>query len=196
MRTLISLLFLLVVHPLVASEQSEGIISKLEHSGWNEKVGANLGVLVLVKEQKLMLIRDYKVLFSTPCSTAAKGTGSRKNSFQTPLGWHIVKEKYGDGMPWGAVFESRVFTGKVWSKGQEIDKDPILTRILRLEGTEPGINKGSEVDSFERYIYIHGTSEEEKLGSPASHGCIRLSNNAVIQLFTLVPLNTEVLITE
>ncbi len=188
-------LFSLVVSPILATLTPEDQ-AKLAESGWDSFVGSDIGIWVSVKNQKLMLLRGYTPLLTTACSTASKGTGSRVNSLQTPLGWHRVREKIGDAMPWGAIFESRQFTGRVWSYTEPDSRDLILTRILWLEGCEPGKNQGPGIDSYERYIYIHATPEEDKLGSPASHGCVRISNSAIIRLFTVTPLNTPVLITE
>lgn len=188
----IFLFFLLFFHPIHCEQTME----MLKQAGWDKWVGGKVGIWVSVSEQKLTVFDNYEPVYRTSCSTGANGTGSRVNSYQTPLGWHIVRDKIGEGMPWGAVFESREFTGKIWSKSQVATGDLILTRILRLQGMEPGLNQGEGIDSYDRYIYIHGTPEESKLGSPASHGCVRLSNNAIIQLFNITPLYTPVLITE
>lgn len=140
-----------------------------------------------------MLIRQY------PVSTAANGAGSQNGSHCTPLGRHRIAEKIGAGAPLGTAFKSRQPTGEIWTP--ELDpanpgRDWILTRILWLEGLEPGKNQGGTVDSHSRYIYIHGTNEEHKLGSPASHGCIRMKNEDVAELFNLVKVGTEVRISD
>lgn len=171
-------------------------IPKLKQANWDKKVGTNAAVWISVARQKLYLVKKDKVLMNVLCSTSAKGIGSRANSNQTPPGWHIVAERIGDNMPWGAIFEERKYTGKDWSTSQPTTDDLILSRILRLQGIEQGVNKGIGIDSYDRFIYIHGTAEENKLGTPVSHGCIRLSNSDVIQLFNLTPLATQVLITE
>ncbi len=169
---------------------------KLKQAGWDTHVEQKNGIWVSVAKQKCTVIKNGKILLSTPCSTSSKGTGSKANSNQTPLGWHSIAEKIGEDAPWGAIFEERRYTGRNWSPGDPTNNDLILTRILRLQGTEAGLNKGIGIDSYERFIYIHGTAEENKLGTCASHGCVRVSNNDVIKIFNLVNLGTPVLITQ
>jgi hypothetical protein len=135
------------------------------------------------------------VVRSYVCSTARAGVGTRNGSGCTPDGWHRVAARYGQGLPLGAVLRGRQWTREVWSPGGPEDEDLILTRILRLEGLEAGHNRGGDVDTWNRYIYIHGTNSEERLGQPVSHGCVRLANRDVIQLFDLVPVGDNVLIT-
>lgn len=134
-----------------------------------------------------------------PCSTAANGIGNLEGSYMTPPGWHTIDEKHGGGLPSGAVLKSRQPTGQVWQPGQHTPEDLVLTRILWLTGLEPGVNHGVDaagrvIDSKRRYIYIHGTNDEAKLGTPASHGCIRLSNAAAIEVFNAVDVGTPVVI--
>lgn len=136
-----------------------------------------------------MLIREYRV------STAKNGLGEQSGSYRTPRGRHRIAEKIGAGQPMYAVFKARVPTGEIWSRELALEKpgcDWILTRILWLEGLEEGKNKGGTVDSHDRYIYIHGTDEEHLIGTPASHGCIRMKNQDVAELFDLVEEGTEV----
>ncbi len=136
-----------------------------------------------------MLIREY------PVSTAKNGLGERNGSYCTPRGRHRIAEKIGAGQPLNAVFKARVPTGEVWSRELAAKKpgcDWILTRILWLDGLEEGKNKGGTLDSHSRYIYIHGTDEEHLIGTPASHGCIRMKNEDVVDLFNLVEEDTEV----
>lgn len=135
------------------------------------------------------LIREY------PVSTARNGLDEQDGSYCTPRGRHRVAEKIGDGQPLCAVFKARVPTGEIWSReltGTKPDCDWILTRILWLEGLEEGKNRGGTVDSHSRYIYIHGTDEEHFIGTPASHGCIRMKNADVLDLFNQVEAGTEV----
>jgi L,D-transpeptidase catalytic domain len=169
---------------------------RLESVGWHERVGTGLGLWVTARWQRLIGIEDGVVRFVYPCSTAAKGLGNEDGSNQTPLGWHQIVERIGDGLPEGAVLSERKFTGRVWQPGQVTEKDFVLTRILWLRGLERGINLGGGVDSHERYIYIHGTPAEGKIGEPASMGCVRLKNRDVISLFDDVGNGTPVLITE
>ncbi|MEW6133453.1 MAG: L,D-transpeptidase [Pseudomonadota bacterium] len=139
--------------------------------------------------QDRQLIREY------PVSTAKNGLGERSGSFCTPRGRHRIAEKIGDGQPMFSVFRTRVPTGEIWSpqlSSSEPGRDWILSRILWLEGLEEGKNKGGTVDTHARYIYIHGTDEEHLIGSPASHGCIRMKNADIIDLFKMVEEGTEV----
>lgn len=168
---------------------------ELENAHWHNKVGRGTGIWVSVKTQTLFVMHDGKTLWHTSCSTAAKGVGTLINSNKTPPGWHRIKEKIGDHEPWGRIFRGRVATGETWKPGEVRKEDLVLSRILWLEGLEPGINKGKNakgqvVDSHRRFIYIHGTNDENRLGKPASHGCIRLSNDAVISLFNMIPQGT------
>ena len=124
-------------------------------------------------------------------STSQFGVGSAANSFKTPLGVHCITEKIGDGFPSGTIFKSRKSTGEIWHPG--IDRENlILSRILRLKGLQPGINSGRGIDSYDRYIYIHGTNREEDIGTPISHGCICMKNDDIITLFDLVREGTIV----
>jgi len=166
-----------------------------EHD-WEEWTGDGMGIWVSVDEQKYRVIGDGQILWETDCSTAEKGTGSQMGSYKTPLGWHSVARKVGEDAPWGQVFRARAATGEVWEQGGDTDEDLVLTRILILDGEEPGKNKGGDVDSRKRYIYVHGTNDEERIGEPASHGCIRLTNDDVIEAFEMVPEGTPLLITE
>lgn len=172
------------------------LAAKLVESGWDEHVEGGIGVWVSASRQQLIGIRGDTVSFVYPCSTAAKGLGSRENSNQTPTGWHKIDEKIGDGAAWGTIFVERKPTGKIWAPDQPTEKDYVLTRILWLRGIESGINSGPGVDSHDRYIYIHGTPAESKIGTPASLGCIRLRNDDVISLYDSVESGTPVLITE
>jgi hypothetical protein len=136
-----------------------------------------------------LLIRQY------PVSTAANGAGEEDGSYCTPRGRHRIAEKIGAGAPLCAAFKAREWTGEIWTPELDAEnpgRDWILTRILWLAGLEPGRNQGGTVDTHARYIYIHGTHEEHKLGTPASHGCIRMKNADVVELFDLVEVGTEV----
>lgn len=154
-------------------------------------------IIVSVEQQKLYLYEDEKLLKEYPISTAARGVGNRAGSYMTPPGLHRVAVKIGDGAPKGRVFVGRVDTGRdaeIFKEPVNVPGDAILTRILRLEGLEPGVNRGPGIDSFSRYIYIHGTQEEGFIGTPASKGCVRMKNRDVIELFDLVEEGTPVFI--
>jgi L,D-transpeptidase YbiS len=140
---------------------------------------------VNVKSQKLELMHDGSILKSFVISTSKFGTGSEMGSKKTPLGHFRIAEKIGDGAPAGEIFVSRVPTGKFGKDGDPADY--VQTRILWLEGLDT-----DNTNTHERYIYIHGTNSESKLGSPASYGCVRMSNADVIDLYNRVDVGTLV----
>lgn len=187
--------------PCDSAELSEEDRAYLAASGWSERVGDGLGVWVCVERQTFYLIAEGRILWQAPCATAAAGTGQIEDSFQTPLGWHRIVEKVGEGAVWGQVFESRRPSNRVWKRGQDTVEDLVLTRILCLDGEEPGRNKGMNaqginVDSRARHIYVHGTNDEARVGTPSSHGCIRLRNDDIIAVFERIPAGTRLLISE
>ena len=152
---------------------------------------------VSVKTQKMYHIINNEVVKTFIISTAEKGIGNIKNSEQTPLGLHSVKEKHGDNIPLNGRMIGRVFYGQIatiYNDSSRSKTDDVTTRILWLSGEEEGVNKGGNVDSYQRYIYIHGTSEEGRLGTPASHGCIRMNNKDVLKLYNKIAVGTKVLI--
>ena len=126
-------------------------------------------------------------------STSAFGVGQKENSNQTPLGLHRIARKIGGGHMTGTVFRGRVPVGLTW---QGMPEGTIAHRILWLEGLQPGTNAGGDVDSFKRYIYIHGFGDELTLGKPASHGCIHVGAKDLIRLFDMLPEGTLVWIAE
>ena len=150
-------------------------------------------VVVSIESQTLFVCKNEAVVEQYDCSTSRFGNGNRENSLKTPLGTHRIREKFGAGAPAGRVFRDREDTGEDWDHRQNGD-NLILTRILRLEGLERGINKGEGIDSYERYIYIHGTGREDMIGAPLSHGCVCLRNADVIRLFETVREGTLVYI--
>ena len=154
---------------------------------------------VSIAEQVLRLVEDGHTRGAWSVSTALKGAGERAGSEQTPRGRHIVRAKIGAGMPAGTVFRGRRPTGEVWTPALHAawpGRDWILTRILWLSGKEPGFNRLGDCDSMRRYIYIHGTPDSEPMGEPRSHGCIRMRNSDLLELFDRVPAYTPVLIAE
>lgn len=157
-------------------------------------------ILVDATIQRLMLIEYGQVVSSWVISTGEAGLGSRKGSNKTPLGVHRIKKRYGDAAAPGTIFKARQNTGRIakilTEPGARSNADNVTTRIMWLDGLEPGRNKGGNVDSFERYIYIHGTDEEGRLGQPASHGCIRMANLDVIDLYNRVGVDTLVVIAQ
>lgn len=174
----------------------KAVLALLRKAGWDSRVAEGTGLWVSALRQQLFLIDNYQIAAVYECSTAAAGMGNKSGSYQTPTGWHVIAERIGDGLPKGAVLKERVFTGVVWRPGSKMNSDDlVLTRILWLRGDEPGVNAGEGIDSHSRYIYIHGTPEENKLGTPASHGCVRLSNKDVISLFDKTFTGMPLLIT-
>lgn len=138
-------------------------------------------------------LREY------PVSTALNGAGEVEGSYCTPRGRHRIAQKIGADAPLYSVYKARMPTGVIWTPELEAkapESDWILSRILWLEGTEPGKNQGGTVDSHARYIYIHGTNEESRIGTAVSHGCIRMRNADVVDLFERVAVGTAVEITE
>jgi L,D-transpeptidase YbiS len=128
------------------------------------------------------------------CSTSRFGIGQQEGSNCTPLGLHRIAEKIGAGEPAGAVFKARKVVGH--TSQPEFADAKITTRILWLAGLEPGFNRGGNVDTHARYIYIHGTADQKSIGEPASHGCIHLADADLIPLFDLLPEGTLVWISE
>jgi lipoprotein-anchoring transpeptidase ErfK/SrfK len=155
---------------------------------------------VSLSEQRLRLREGPDVLMDVRVSTAKNGPGEKLDSECTPRGWHEVHAKIGAECPPNTVFVGRKPTGEIYSReyaaGAAPGRDWILTRILWLQGLEAGRNCGGEVDSLQRYIYIHGTPDEVALGVPGSRGCVRVRNDDMIRLFELVEVGTRVHITE
>ena len=150
-----------------------------------------------ISEQRLYLIENSLIKASYPISTSKYGEGSIENSFKTPLGEHSIKEMIGEEAEINTIFTSRINTKRsatIIDQFEDTDNDYVTSRIMWLDGEEDGLNKGGNVDSFRRYIYIHGTHEEGLIGTKASHGCIRMFNYDVIELFNLVNIGTKVLI--
>jgi len=150
---------------------------------------------IILTEQRLEVLDGGQGRSGYPVSTSRFGPGERQGSGCTPRGRHIVRARIGAGLPAAAVLRGRRPTGEVWTPalaaGQP-GRDWILSRILWLSGVEPGRNRLGEVDTMRRYIYIHGTPDSEPMGVPFSHGCIRMRNADVIELFDRVDAGTEV----
>ena len=153
---------------------------------------------ISIQHQALTLFDNFGgVKAKYPVSTAANGAGCEKDSGCTPLGAHIVRAKIGAGVQANTVFVGRRPTGEICTpelKAQYPNRDWILTRILWLSGTEIGFNRLGNVDTMQRYIYIHGTPDSTDMGAVGSHGCVRMRNADVIELFDLVEAGTEVFI--
>lgn len=154
-------------------------------------------VLVDISAQRMALFKNGKKLSEFPISTATKGAGNQAGSDQTPLGAHKVSEKFGDTATKGTIFEARRDTGKlaeILTEPVDVPTDHVTTRILWLDGLELGKNKGGNTDSKSRFIYIHGTPEEGLIGQPASHGCIRMKNDDVMDVYRILEVGTLVYI--
>ena len=156
-------------------------------------------IKISISKQQLILFDEEDSIKQYSISTAKNGSGERKNSECTPRGEHIIAEKIGQGAKENSVFVGRIETNELYnSKLRDFHprRDWILTRILWLSGTEEGKNKGGDVDSHDRYIYIHGSPDDIEMGDPGSRGCIRMRNSDVIELFNLVNVGTRVNISE
>lgn len=146
---------------------------------------------------QVLTVLDYvgEVLAQFPVSTAANGVGCEKNSGCTPLGEHIIRAKIGEGTPENTVFVGRRPTGEICTPelmAEYPNRDWILTRILWLSGKEVGKNRLGNVDTMQRYIYIHGTPDSTDMSVVGSHGCVRMRNADLIALFNMVPVGTSV----
>ena len=157
-------------------------------------------IVVSLARQRLTLFDDAgQTMRVYPVSTALKGAGEQSGSFCTPRGKHLIRARIGAGLPPGSVLVARRPSGEIHSPGLAAShpgRDWILTRILWLSGCEPGFNRLGEVDTMRRFISIHGCPETETMGQPGSHGCIRMRNRDIIELFDLAPLYTPVEIVE
>ena len=152
-------------------------------------------IRVILDDQRLDLVDDGTVLKSYRVSTSRYGAGERAGSLRTPRGRHVVRAMIGAGAPAGTVFRGRRKTGEIYTDklaSKQPGRDWVLSRILWLSGTEVGKNRLGAVDSMRRYIYIHGTPERYLLGTPASIGCIRMSDEDVIELFGMISPGTVV----
>lgn len=169
------------------------IFSEYSHENLNK----DYFIFINIFSQSLTLFQDFKEIAKYKVSTSRFGEGSEMGSNKTPLGAHFIKEYIGQDSEPLTIFEARIPTNKktniisdcIYSK-----EDIISSRILWLEGLEEGKNKGFKVDTFQRYIYIHGTNEEGMLGNKASHGCIRMGNSDIIDLCNKKIINTLVYI--
>lgn len=154
-----------------------------------------IGIDIPSQRMTVVNIANGQALMQTRVATARNGPGEQMDSECTPRGWHVVRAKIGAGLPLNAVLVARRPTGEIYTpelRRRFPDRDWILTRILWLSGLEPNKNRLGEVDSMRRYIYIHGSPPEDVMGVPSSHGCIKLTNEDVVQLFELVPVGTPV----
>jgi len=156
-------------------------------------------IKVSIDEQRLQLLESGRIIMNVSVSTAANGPGEIMHSECTPRGLHRIRAKIGAGAAANSVFVGRRTTGEIYTpelQRRYPERDWMLTRILWLCGMEPGKNRFGDRDSMRRYIYIHGCPEEDLMGIPSSHGCIKMRNAEVIELFDRVSAGTRVLIQE
>ena len=154
---------------------------------------------ISIPEQTCTLIEDGTVLSEVAISTALNGVGQQKDSGCTPIGQHQIRACIGANQPENTVFVARRPTGEIYTPELDLEfpeRDWILTRILWLSGLELGKNRLENVDTMQRYIYIHGCPDSLPMGKPLSHGCIRMHNKDLLTLFDLVKPGTKVLIHE
>ncbi len=153
-------------------------------------------VYVDIDTQTLFFFKDKELVVNYSISTAKNGLGNQQNSYKTPRGFHQVIEKIGANQPLNMMFNARQATAELAKIDQPhyTEQDTITSRILWLSGLEEGVNLSGNVDTKSRYIYIHGTADEAHLGQPLSHGCVRMKNTDIIELFDMVEENTIVLL--
>ena len=192
LKYIFSFTFLLCLNSYSQTE----IITKIDNY-LNKNVKYDNLLFVYIENQKMYRIQSKDIIEIYDISTSKYGIGNQMGSNKTPTGLHKINSKYGHKTPVNGRMIGRVFYGqiaKIFSDTTTSKTDDITSRILWLEGLENGINKGDNIDSYKRYIYIHGTSEEGRIGIPSSHGCIRMKNKDVIDLFNEVAIGTFVLI--
>ena len=162
---------------------------------WSMAIDASTSIDIEISSQRLFLKENGQIIRSYPVSSSSFGEGQIENSFKTPYGKHKIKTKIGTNVNKNNFFISRQHipqSATIIHEPIDSKDDFITSRIMWLEGEEEGFNRGGSVDSFKRYIYIHGTHEEGLIGQKASHGCIRMLNHDVIELFEIVSEGTVV----
>lgn len=184
-----------MIDPVLAARYRALVLVGLARPGAPALAPGARVLVVDVARQRLGLLEDGRLAFEAVISTARNGLGCEENSYRTPTGWHCILARIGEGAEPGAVFKAQKPTGEVW-RGEAREEDLILTRVLTLDGLEEGWNRGPGRDSRLRWIYLHGTNQEQELGTPVSHGCVRLSNADVTDLFDRVAEGDPLLIAE
>ena len=196
----LKIIFLLIITASCSTLVEDKNLNKNNYMNKIQSIDSNFSNLetllfVDIDTQSLLHIKKGTVLKQYSISSSYYGTGSRENSFKTPLGRHEIYKKIGNDLPENAILKGRVWSGAIADIIEEpldTDFDHVTSRILWLDGLEVGKNKGKGIDSRDRYIYIHGTAEEGLIGKPASDGCIRMYNKDVIELFDLVDEKAQV----
>ncbi len=156
-------------------------------------------IKISVAKQSLQVVEAGETIKSFVISTGKKGCSEQNGSGGTPTGWHYIRIKIGEASDKNSVFVGRRETGEIYTSSlaeSHPGRDWVLGRIFWLSGLEKGKNRLGNVDTLRRYIYIHGTPDEEQLGTPASHGCVRMSCTDVVELFAMVDTGTRVHIVE
>ncbi len=187
--------FLLLIFYISTAQNFIDIKQKIK----NYFPSQNQYVIIDISDQILFLFENDTCILKFPISSSKYGIGNQSGSNKTPLGLHSIARKIGAKVPFGGIIKGRKFTreiAEIYTNETDTPKDVITSRILWLKGLEEGINKGDKIDSYNRYIYIHGTNEEGLIGKPSSHGCIRMKNSDVIKLFNMVSINMPVYISE
>lgn len=159
---------------------------------------ANRILFVRIGTATLQFYRDGELVRSFPISTSKRPPSNIKNSLGTPRGLHEIAERIGAGQPPGMVFKSRIPTGHHFREIASAATHPnlITSRILWLRGLEPGVNRGGDVDTYERYVYLHGTNHEDRIGEPLSAGCVLMRNLDIIDLYDQVRAGDQVMIVD
>lgn len=163
------------------------------------KKSGELYLEVDIGQQQMRVWQDQQLIKNYVISTAVNGAGEEHGSGCTPRGWHQVRALIGRGQALNTVYVARRPTGEIYSAALRADhpeRDWILSRILWLSGLEKGLNRMGNVDTMQRLIYIHGAPDDEAFGEPVSHGCVRMKNNDIMELFDMVSAGTRVLIHE
>lgn len=154
-------------------------------------------ISISIVNQEMSCFEQDRCINIYPVSTGKNGVGELKNSECTPRGWHKVHAVIGNEQQVNSIFVGRQWTGEIYSDEFALsnpNRDWILTRIIQLDGLEPGRNQGGDVDTLQRYIYIHGTPDSTTLGKPGSRGCVRMKNSAIIELAQWLDQDTLVYI--
>jgi len=155
-----------------------------------EMKAEQLYLIAEISNQKLYVMKETEIMNDYNISTSKYGIGNQEGSFRTPLGTHRIIEKIGEGVPICGIFKKRKFTGKITRLDNGNEGDLITSRIFVLAGLERKINLGRNIDSLERGIFIHGTQQENLIGKPASHGCIRMRNKEIMELFYKIEIGS------
>ena len=198
MRVLVFLLCFYSFHCLGQNNCVDPILEKNGDMIKNVKSDKNF-ILISIGNQKLYHILNGVIISTYEISSSEYGIGNNQGSNKTPIGLHRIRKKYGKNTPENGKMIGRIYTGKIAKIYSDVTRskpDDVTSRILWLEGLEKGKNRGDGIDSFKRYIYIHGTSEEGRIGIPSSHGCIRMKNKDIINLYKKLEVGTLVLILE